>query len=155
MQAASAPEITSKSSFTTALSPVQLQLHCKVVRRNGQVTDFDGSKIQIAMAKAFLDVEGSQASGSARIHDTVRKLTEQVIEALLRRTPDGGMVHIEDIQDQVELALMRAGEHKVARSYVLYRAERARLRAEKESKSKKKGKKSAFYCTRPSLLGLG
>ncbi|MDX9987010.1 ribonucleoside-diphosphate reductase subunit alpha [Thiothrix unzii] len=142
MQAASAPEITSKSSFTTALSPVQLQLHCKVVRRNGQVTDFDGSKIQIAMAKAFLDVEGSQASGSARIHDTVRKLTEQVIEALLRRTPDGGMVHIEDIQDQVELALMRAGEHKVARSYVLYRAERARLRAEKESKSKKKGKKS-------------
>lgn len=142
MQAASAPEITSKNSFTTALSPVQLQLHCKVVRRNGQVTDFDGSKIQIAMAKAFLDVEGSQASGSARIHDTVRKLTEQVIEALLRRTPDGGMVHIEDIQDQVELALMRAGEHKVARSYVLYRAERARLRAEKESKSKKKGKKS-------------
>ena len=99
MQAASAPEITSKNSFTTALSPVQLQLHCKVVRRNGQVTDFDGSKIQIAMAKAFLDVEGSQASGSARIHDTVRKLTEQVIEALLRRTPDGGMVHIEDIQD--------------------------------------------------------
>jgi ribonucleoside-diphosphate reductase alpha chain len=142
MQAASAPEITSKSSFTTALSPVQLQFHCKVVRRNGQVTDFDGSKIQIAMAKAFLDVEGSQASGSARIHDTVRKLTEQVIEALLRRTPDGGMVHIEDIQDQVELALMRAGEHKVARSYVLYREERARLRAEKELKSRKKGKKA-------------
>ncbi|QTR51110.1 ribonucleoside-diphosphate reductase subunit alpha [Candidatus Thiothrix anitrata] len=142
MQAASALEITPKSSLTSTLSPVRLQLHCKVIRRNGQVTDFDGSKIQIAMAKAFLDVEGSQASGSARIHDTVRKLTEQVIEALLRRTPDGGMVHIEDIQDQVELALMRAGEHKVARSYVLYRAERARLRAEKESKSKKKGKKA-------------
>ena len=115
---------------------------CKVIRRNGQVTDFDGSKIQVAMTKAFLDVEGSNAAGSARIHDTVRKLTVQVVEALLRRTPDGGMVHIEDIQDQVELALMRAGEHKVARSYVLYRAERARLRAEKESKSKKKGKKS-------------
>ncbi|MDQ5768571.1 ribonucleoside-diphosphate reductase subunit alpha [Thiothrix subterranea] len=115
---------------------------CKVIRRNGQVTDFDGSKIQVAMTKAFLDVEGSQASGSARIHDRVRNLTEQVVEALLRRTPDGGMVHIEDIQDQVELALMRAGEHKVARSYVLYRAERARLRAEKDAKSKKKGKKS-------------
>ncbi|QQZ29141.1 ribonucleoside-diphosphate reductase subunit alpha [Thiothrix subterranea] len=115
---------------------------CKVIRRNGQVTDFDGSKIQVAMTKAFLDVEGSNASGSARIHDTVRKLTAQVVDALLRRTPDGGMVHIEDIQDQVELALMRAGEHKVARSYVLYRAERARLRAEKDAKSKKKGKKS-------------
>ncbi|OQX15293.1 MAG: ribonucleoside-diphosphate reductase subunit alpha [Thiothrix lacustris] len=113
----------------------------KVIRRNGQVTDFDGSKIQVAMTKAFLDVEGSNAAGSARIHDTVRKLTAQVVDALLRRTPEGGMVHIEDIQDQVELALMRAGEHKVARSYVLYRAERARLRAEKESKTKKKGKK--------------
>ncbi len=114
---------------------------CKVIRRNGQVTDFDGSKILVAMTKAFLDVEGSQASGSARIHDRVRNLTEQVVDALLRRTPEGGMVHIEDIQDQVELALMRAGEHKVARSYVLYRAERARLRAEKDAKSKKKGGK--------------
>ncbi|MEN9423381.1 MAG: hypothetical protein RL122_764 [Pseudomonadota bacterium] len=114
---------------------------CKVIRRNGQVTDFDGSKILVAMTKAFLDVEGSQASGSARIHDRVRSLTEQVVDALLRRTPEGGMVHIEDIQDQVELALMRAGEHKVARSYVLYRAERARLRAEKDAKNKKKGGK--------------
>jgi ribonucleoside-diphosphate reductase alpha chain len=114
---------------------------CKVIRRNGQVTDFDGSKILVAMTKAFLDVEGSQASGSARIHDRVRNLTEQVVDALLRRTPEGGMVHIEDIQDQVELALMRAGEHKVARSYVLYRAERARLRAEKDAKNKKKGGK--------------
>jgi ribonucleoside-diphosphate reductase alpha chain len=142
MQAASAPETTPKGFTTHAISPVQAQFKCKVIRRNGQVTDFDGSKIQIAMTKAFLDVEGSQASGSARIHDTVRKLTEQVLEALLRRTPEGGMVHIEDIQDQVELALMRAGEHKVARSYVLYRAERARLRAEKDAKSKKKGKKA-------------
>ncbi len=115
---------------------------CKVIRRNGQVTDFDGSKIQVAMTKAFLDVEGSNASGSARIHDSVGKLAEQVVDALLRRTPEGGMVHIEDIQDQVELALMRAGEHKVARSYVLYRAERARLRAEKDAKNKKKGKKA-------------
>ncbi|WGZ94984.1 MAG: ribonucleoside-diphosphate reductase subunit alpha [Candidatus Thiothrix putei] len=125
--------------FTASAKPLAT---CKVIRRNGQVTDFDGSKIQVAMTKAFLDVEGSNASGSARIHDTVGKLTVQVVDALLRRTPEGGMVHIEDIQDQVELALMRAGEHKVARSYVLYRAERARLRAEKDAKSKKKGKKS-------------
>ena len=141
MQAASAQEITptGKPAFTLS-SPDSDACTCKVIRRNGQVTDFDGNKIQVAMTKAFLDVEGSQASGSARIHDTVRKLTAQVVDALLRRTPEGGMVHIEDIQDQVELALMRAGEHKVARSYVLYRAERARLRAEKEAKAKKKGK---------------
>ncbi|MGB0847919.1 MAG: ribonucleoside-diphosphate reductase subunit alpha [Thiolinea sp.] len=111
---------------------------CKVIRRNGQVTDFDGGKIHVALTKAFLDVEGSSASGSARIHDTVKQLTEQVVEALFRRMPDGGMLHIEDVQDQVELALMRAGEHKVARSYVLYREQRAQLRAKKEKKSKKK-----------------
>ncbi len=111
---------------------------CKVIRRNGQVTDFDGGKIHLALTKAFLDVEGRSASGSARIHDTVKQLTEQVMDGLFRRMPDGGMLHIEDIQDQVELALMRAGEHKVARSYVLYRNERAQLRAKKEKRSKKK-----------------
>lgn len=111
---------------------------CKVIRRNGEVTDFNASKIHIALTKAFLEVEGSTASGSARIHDTVKNLTEQVIEALFRRMPDGGMIHIEDVQDQVELALMRAGEHKVARSYVLYRDERAKLRAKKDKKGKSK-----------------
>lgn len=111
---------------------------CKVIRRNGEVTDFNASKIHIALTKAFLEVEGSSASGSARIHDTVKNLTEQVIEGLFRRMPDGGMMHIEDIQDQVELALMRAGEHKVARSYVLYREERAKLRAKKDKKGKAK-----------------
>lgn len=144
MPAASATPLQSAAA-TPAVTPASNAYACKVIRRNGQVTDFDGSKIQLAMTKAFLDVEGSQASGSARIHDTVRKLTAQVIETLLRRTPDGGMVHIEDIQDQVELALMRAGEHKVARSYVLYREERARLRAEKEAKTKKKGKKTEHH----------
>lgn len=111
---------------------------CKVIRRNGQVTDFDGGKIHVALTKAFLDVEGLSAAGSARIHDTVKQLTEQVVAGLFRRMPDGGMLHIEDIQDQVELALMRAGEHKIARSYVLYREERSRLRAKKDKKNKHK-----------------
>ncbi len=111
---------------------------CKVIRRNGQVTDFDGGKIHVALTKAFLDVEGLSASGSARIHDTVKELTEQVVAGLFRRMPDGGMLHIEDIQDQVELALMRTGEHKIARSYVLYREERSKLRAKKDKKNKKK-----------------
>lgn len=111
---------------------------CKVIRRNGQVTGFDGGKIHVALTKAFLDVEGMSASGSARIHDTVKSLTEQVVAGLFRRMPDGGMLHIEDIQDQVELALMRAGEHKIARNYVLYREERSKLRARKDRKNKKK-----------------
>ena len=49
--------------------------------------------------------------------------------------PSGGTIHIEDIQDQVELALMRAGEHKIARDYVIYREEQARKRAQKRALS--------------------
>ena len=101
----------------------------QVIRRNGQVTHFDATKIMVAMTKAFLAVEGDQAAVSSRVHDRVRELTDQVVMALTRRLPSGGTVHIEDIQDQVELALMRAGEHKIARDYVLYREERARERA--------------------------
>ncbi len=103
----------------------------QVIRRNGKVTHFDPNKIMVAMTKAFLAVEGGGAAASSRVHDRVRELTEQVTGALTRRLPGGGTVHIEDIQDQVELALMRAGEHKVARDYVIYRDERARERAQK------------------------
>jgi ribonucleoside-diphosphate reductase alpha chain len=103
----------------------------QVIRRNGKVTHFDPNKIKVAMTKAFLAVEGGGAAASSRIHDRVEELAEQVASALTRRLPGGGTVHIEDIQDQVELALMRAGEHKVARDYVLYRDARARERAEK------------------------
>ena len=102
--------------------------HYKVIRRNNAMVNFDASKIHIAVTKAFLAVEGGSGAASARVRDLVSRLTEQVIEALKRRQPGGGTFHIEDIQDQVELALMRAGEHEVARAYVLYREERARER---------------------------
>jgi ribonucleoside-diphosphate reductase alpha chain len=108
----------------------------RVIRRNGKVTAFDREKIIVAMTKAFLAVEGGNAAASTRIHETVSSLTDQVVSAITRRLPGGGTVHIEDIQDQVELAMMRAGEHKVVRAYVLYREERARERAlEKERAS--------------------
>ena len=100
----------------------------RVIRRDGSLTEFNPSKISVAVTKAFLAVEGGTAADSRRIHDIVIALTAQVVTALTRRVPDGGTVHIEDIQDQVELALMREGHHKVARAYVLYRAERARKR---------------------------
>jgi ribonucleoside-diphosphate reductase alpha chain len=102
----------------------------RVIRRNGKVTNFDANKIAVAMTKAFLAVEGGSAAASRRVHDLVQELTSQITEALARRNPAGGTVHIEEIQDQVELALMRSGEHKVARAYVLYRDEQARKRAE-------------------------
>jgi len=100
----------------------------KVIRRNGKVTPFDASKIEVAMTKAFLAVEGGGAAASARVHEKVRNLARQVAQAVTRNLTGGGTTHIEDIQDQVELALMRSGEHKVARAYVIYRAERARER---------------------------
>ncbi len=101
----------------------------RVIRRNGKVTSFDGEKISIAMTKAFLAVEGGNAAASNRIHEIVKNLSEQVSYALTRRIPDGGTFHIEDIQDQVELALMRGGHQKISRAYVIYRNEHAKARA--------------------------
>ena len=108
----------------------------RVIRRNGKVTTFDVKKINVAVTKAFLAIEGGNAAASSRIHETVAELSNQVEAALTRRLPSGGTVHIEDIQDQVELALMRNGHHKVARAYVLYREEHARLRAEAQQQDR-------------------
>ena len=100
----------------------------RVIRRNGKVPAFDSEKIKVAVTKAFLAVEGGNAAASTRIHETVDRITVSVVHAITRRMPTGGSVHIEDIQDQVELGLMRSEAHKVARAYVLYREERARER---------------------------
>jgi ribonucleoside-diphosphate reductase alpha chain len=101
----------------------------KVIRRNGAVVAFEPSKIAVAMTKAFIAVHGGQGAASAAIREQVEKLTSSVVTALLRRQPAGGTFHIEDVQDQVELSLMRDGAHDVARSYVLYRERRAQERA--------------------------
>lgn len=112
----------------SATAPGQL----RVIKRNGTVVPYDDSKIAVAMTKAFLAVEGGTAAASSRIHETVSDLTTQISATFNRRMPSGGTIHIEDIQDQVELILMRSGDHKVARDYVLYREEHARLRAQKQ-----------------------
>src|SRR6266852_7358220 len=111
----------------------------KVIRRNGAVVGFEPAKISVAMTKAFLAVNGSQAAASARIRELVAGLTEAVVGALMRRQPQGGTFHIEDVQDQVELALMRSGEHDAARAYVLYREERAKLRAQEKAAKREPG----------------
>ena len=100
-----------------------------ITRRNGSVVGFEPSKIAIAMTKAFLAVNGGQGAASARVRELVETLTGQAVNALVRNRPNGGTFHIEDIQDQVELALMRSGEHDVARAYVLYREKRTQERA--------------------------
>ena len=100
----------------------------RVIKRNGSVVAYDESKISVAITKAYLAVEGGQAAASTRIHESVAQLARQITDIFKRRMPSGGTIHIEDIQDQVELALMRTGEHKIARSYVIYRADHARIR---------------------------
>jgi ribonucleoside-diphosphate reductase alpha chain len=107
-----------------ATAPGQL----RVIKRNGTVVPYTDDKITVAITKAFLAVEGNNASASSRIHDTVARLTEQVTATFKRRMPSGGTIHIEEIQDQVELALMRSGEQKVARDYVIYRESRSQER---------------------------
>ena len=101
----------------------------QIIRRNGAVVAFEPNKIAVAMMKAFLAVHGTQGAASASVRETVDALTETVVRALLRSRPGGGTFHIEDVQDQVELGLMRGGHHEVARAYVLYRERRAQERA--------------------------
>jgi ribonucleoside-diphosphate reductase alpha chain len=100
----------------------------KTIKRNGKVVRYDQEKIKVAVTKAFLAVEGSHATTSNRIYQQIDELTRQITQALQRRLPSGGTIHIEDIQDQVELALMRNSQYKIARAYVLYREERRRAR---------------------------
>ncbi|MEM1229904.1 MAG: ribonucleoside-diphosphate reductase subunit alpha [Pseudomonadota bacterium] len=120
---ADAPRPTPTAAIS-ATAPGQL----KVIKRNGTVVPYSDDKIAVALTKAFLAVEGGTAAASPRIRELVSTLTQQVSSTFRRRLATGGTMDIEEIQDQVELALMRSGEHKVARSYVLYRDERARLR---------------------------
>ena len=103
--------------------------HYQIIRRNGGVVPFEPNKIAVAMMKAFLAVHGTQGAASASVRETVDGLTQQVIRALMRSRPGGGTFHIEDVQDQVELGLMRGGHHEIARAYVLYRERRTQERA--------------------------
>ena len=117
-----------------AIYPNQLELTAnepgllKTIKRNGKVVRFDESKIKVAITKAFIAVEGGNAATSNRIYEQIDEVTQQIIQAFKRRLPAGGTMHIEDIQDQVELALMRSTQYKVARAYVLYREERRKAR---------------------------
>ncbi len=108
----------------------------RVIKRNNTIVSFDSAKIALAITKAFLAVEGGQAAGSDRIHAKVQQLSTAIFDVFNRRLPGGGTVHIEDIQDQVELMLMRDGEQQVARTYVLYREDHRRLRAREQASIK-------------------
>ncbi|MBX9960668.1 MAG: ribonucleoside-diphosphate reductase subunit alpha [Burkholderiaceae bacterium] len=119
--------LTMQTQENTAASPLN---NYQIIRRNGAVVPFEPSKIAVAMMKAFLAVHGTQGAASASVREVVDNLTQGVVRALMRSRPGGGTFHIEDVQDQVELGLMRGGHHEIARAYVLYRERRAQERAQ-------------------------
>ena len=119
-------------SATGSLNPIPGALNqYQIIRRNGAVVPFEPTKIAVAMMKAFLAVHGTQGAASASVRETVDELTQGVVRALMRSRPGGGTFHIEDVQDQVELGLMRGGHHEIARAYVLYREKHNQERAKK------------------------
>ena len=128
----------SKDKLTSAVEPGTL----RVIKRNGSVVDFDRSKIEVAITKAFLAVHTSAAAASSSVQQKVAQLSQNVYDTFSSRMPSGGTIHIEEIQDQVELALMRSEELKGARAYVLYRAERTKLRQEESIISQEEPKLS-------------
>src|SRR3990167_4528150 len=135
-----ATQITSPITYTSHFDIAQTAPGLmKVIRRNGTVTPFDANKIAVAMTKAFLAVEGDTAAGSSRIYEKVTHLTNKITDTFSRRLHSSGTIHIEEIQDQVELEFMRTGEYKVAKAYVLYREERRRIReqAQQEAEAQK------------------
>ena len=125
MQIASATSVstsyTNPTDSTDASKTAALNAslsHYQIIRRNGAVVPFEPAKVAVAMMKAFLAVHGTQGAASASVRETVDQLTQAVVRALLRSRPGGGTFHIEDVQDQVELGLMRGSHHEVARAYV-------------------------------------
>ena len=106
-----------------------------VLRRDGSIAEFDPGRISVAITKAFLAVEGETAGRSSRLRALVVDLTDAVVGTLRRRygsdPAPGRPVDLEEVQDQVELALMRDGHAAVARAYILYREEHRRARADR------------------------
>jgi ribonucleoside-diphosphate reductase alpha chain len=134
--AADAPAAMPMQAHGPDASQPQIYGDYKIIRRNGAVVGFEPAKIHIALTKAFLAVQGGQSAVSASMREQVEELTQAVVRALMRSRPGGGTFHIEDIQDHAELALMRAGQHEVARAYVLYRERRAQERAKQKQDAK-------------------
>ncbi|HVR49704.1 MAG TPA: ATP cone domain-containing protein, partial [Pseudorhodoferax sp.] len=121
------PTAPAQASVDHSAAP-NLLAHYQIIRRNGAVVPFEPNKIAVAMMKAFLAVHGTQGAASASVREVVDNLTQAVVRALMRSRPGGGTFHIEDVQDQVELGLMRGGHHEIARAYVLYRERRTQER---------------------------
>ncbi len=128
-----AGRVAARSTEPAAQTASDPLANYQIIRRNGAVVPFEPNKIAVAMMKAFLAVHGTQGAASASVRETVDGLTQAVIRAMVRSRPGGGTFHIEDVQDQVELGLMRGSHHEIARAYVLYRERRAQERGAQQA----------------------
>ncbi len=98
-------------------------LPVRLIRRNGNVVPWAETKIEIAVRKAFLTIKVNPEPAI----EVARGVTERI------RRGDQCFVHIEDVQDLVQEELMRQGHFKAAEHYILYRAQRTRMREEDEA----------------------
>ena len=128
--------------------PAEVLVQFQIIRRNGSVVAFVPNKIAIALMKAFLAVQGANSGASTSVRTAVEQLTQGVVRALVRSRPGGGTFPIEDVQDQVELGLMRAGHQDVARAYVLYREKRAQERLKAKAEQQPVATQPSLYVTR-------
>ncbi|HIS03117.1 MAG TPA: anaerobic ribonucleoside triphosphate reductase [Candidatus Pullichristensenella avicola] len=92
-----------------------------IIKRDGRRVPFDSQKISDAIMKAF------QASNSAKTYKTAEELTRQVLQEL-EKNESIGEPGVEEVQDTVERVLIENGFVRTAKSYILYRAERSRIR---------------------------
>ena len=95
-----------------------------VVKHDGSILDFTLHRITNLSYRAAVAVGG-------RDKRTAEALTEKVVHVLEAQTPEGEIPTVEQIQDIVEKVLIEEGHAKVAKAYILYRAERAKLREQR------------------------
>ena len=93
-----------------------------IIKRDGRVVPFEQEKIEQAISKAFM------ASGSRKSADTAKELTQLVVDTLERDESIESSPSVEQVQDTVEKVLIEKGFVRSAKTYILYRAERSRVR---------------------------
>jgi len=96
-----------------------------VIKRSGVKVPFTPNRITNAIYRAVVAVGG-------RDKKTAEKLTLQVIEHMEKTIPEKDVPTVEQVQDATEKTLIENGHAKVAKAYILYRDERARMREQRE-----------------------
>ena len=114
----------------TNIDPLQHK-EFTVRKRDGRVSQFDETRIYLAIEAAFKVESGLTRDEQAPdvMQAVVQKITEKVAQECLARAVRGEVLDIERVQDTVETQLMAAGQHAIAKSYILYREARRKARA--------------------------